>query len=103
MSVFNVNDNKSHLDKTAFFDDPVTVARYDSVKYPIFDQLTRKQMGFFWVPEEVDLLRDAKDFKELTDVENTSLLQTLNDRSYSTLFRVELLSKPCSLYVLSQN
>lgn len=69
MSVFNVNDNKSHLDKTAFFDDPVTVARYDSVKYPIFDQLTRKQMGFFWVPEEVDLLRDAKDFKELTDVE----------------------------------
>ncbi len=69
MSVFNVNDKKSHLDKTAFFDDPVTVARYDSVKYPIFDQLTRKQMGFFWVPEEVDLLRDAKDFKELTDVE----------------------------------
>ena len=26
-------------------------------------------MGFFWRPEEVDILRDAKDFKELTDHE----------------------------------
>ena len=69
MSVFNIKDKKSHLEKKAFFDDPVTVARYDSVKYPIFDQLARKQMGFFWVPEEVDVLRDAKDFKQLTDVE----------------------------------
>jgi len=36
------------------------------MKYKQFDKLTDKQLGFFWRPEEVDILRDAKDFKDLT-------------------------------------
>jgi ribonucleoside-diphosphate reductase beta chain len=44
----------------------VTVQRYDTMKYRQFDKLTDKQLGFFWRPEEVDILRDAKDFKDLT-------------------------------------
>jgi ribonucleoside-diphosphate reductase beta chain len=40
--------------------------RYDTLKYRQFDKLTDKQLGFFWRPEEVDVLRDAKDFKDLT-------------------------------------
>jgi ribonucleoside-diphosphate reductase beta chain len=40
--------------------------RYDTMKYRTFDKLTDKQLGFFWRPEEVDVIRDAKDFKELT-------------------------------------
>jgi ribonucleoside-diphosphate reductase beta chain len=43
--------------------------RYDTMKYRAFDKLTDKQLGFFWRPEEVDVLRDAKDFKELTPSE----------------------------------
>lgn len=66
MSVFNVNSKKSHLDRNCFFDDPVDVARYDKVKYPAFEKLTQKQLGFFWRETEVDLSRDAKDFKGLT-------------------------------------
>ena len=31
--------------------------------------LFRSQLGFFWRPEEIDVLRDAKDFKELTNFE----------------------------------
>lgn len=69
MSVFNVNSTKSHLEKTCFFDEPVTVARYDQVRYAFLEQLTRKQMSFFWVPEEVELLRDANEFKQLSDAE----------------------------------
>lgn len=46
MTVFNT-DKKSHLTRTAFFDTPVDIARYDSVKYPQFEKLTEKQMGFF--------------------------------------------------------
>lgn len=66
MSVFNVTNTKSHLERTCFFDEPVDVARYDKVKYPIFEKLTQKQLGFFWRETEVDLSRDAKDFKGLT-------------------------------------
>lgn len=53
----------------AFFDDPPTVARYDKVKYPWLEKLTDKQLGFFWRPEEVDIYKDAKDFKDLTEHE----------------------------------
>ena len=47
----------------------VNVQRYDTLKYRQFDKLTDKQLGFFWRPEEVDISRDSKDFKDLTDHE----------------------------------
>ena len=65
MSVLNL-DNKDHMNRNAFFDGGVGMQRYDTVKYRWMDKLTDKQLGFFWRPEEVDILRDAKDFKELT-------------------------------------
>jgi len=68
MSVFKVNE-KSSLSRTMFFDGSVDIARYDTLKYRQFEKLTDKQLGFFWRPEEVDVLRDAKDFKELTPFE----------------------------------
>ena len=33
------------------------------------EKLTDKQLGFFWRPEEVDVYRDGKDFKNLTQYE----------------------------------
>ena len=70
MSVFNIN-KRDHTTATAFLDSngPVTLQRYETLKYRQFDKLTDKQLGFFWRPEEVDVLRDSKDFKELTDFE----------------------------------
>lgn len=71
ISVFNI-ENKSDHTKSNLFLDPsggVVVQRYDKLKYPYFDKLTDKQLGFFWRPEEVDILRDAKDFKNLPDHE----------------------------------
>lgn len=53
----------------AFFDDPPTIARYDKQKYPFLEKLTEKQLGFFWRPEEIDIYRDAKDFKGLSEHE----------------------------------
>lgn len=71
MSVFNINNKKKHTEALAFLDSngPVNIQRYETLKYRQFDKLTDKQLGFFWRPEEVDLLRDSKDFKELTPFE----------------------------------
>lgn len=69
MTVFNTSRQKSHLDRTCFFDESVDIARYDKVKYPAFEKLTEKQMSFFWRPEEIELSKDSKDFKGLTDNE----------------------------------
>lgn len=59
----------SHLEAKLFFDGTVDIARYDKVKYPIFDGFTTQQLSYFWQPEEVDIFRDAKDFKGLTPAE----------------------------------
>ena len=65
-NVFDSSNKKDHMKVRAFFDNAPTIARFDRQKYPFLEKLTRQQMGFFWVPEEVDLTRDTKDFRDLT-------------------------------------
>jgi len=69
-TVFDTNKT-DHTKKLAFLDPTggVNIQRYDTIKYRQFDKLTDRQLGFFWRPEEVDVYRDAKDFKELTEHE----------------------------------
>jgi len=66
MTVFNIENSKSHLERKAFFDGQLDIARYDTLKYPQFDKLTEKQLGFFWRPNEVELSKDGSDFKSLS-------------------------------------
>lgn len=68
MSVLNLKKNRDHTKSLAFLDPQggLGMQRYDTLKYRQFDKLTDKQLGFFWRPEEVDVLRDSKDFKDLT-------------------------------------
>lgn len=70
-TVFDHTNKKPQTNNNIFIDKSgcVTVARYDQVKYQQFEKLTDKQLGFFWRPEEVDILRDSKDFRDLTDHE----------------------------------
>lgn len=69
MSVLNTKNKKHHTEANAFLDEALGMQRYDVVKYKQFDKLTDKQLGFFWRPEEVDVSRDSKDFKDLTSHE----------------------------------
>jgi ribonucleoside-diphosphate reductase beta chain len=71
MSVLNLQKNRDHTTSLAFLDPKggLGMQRYDTLKYRQFDKLTDKQLGFFWRPEEIDVLRDAKDFKDLTPFE----------------------------------
>lgn len=70
-SVFDINNNADHTQVLAFLDPTggPTIQRYDNLKYKQFDQLTDKQLGFFWRPEEVDIYRDSKDFRALPEHE----------------------------------
>mgnify|MGYP003342498361 CR=1 FL=1 len=69
MSVLNVKQDKHHTQANAFLDEGLGMQRYDVMKYKQFDKLTEKQLGFFWLPQEVDVSKDSKDFKNLTDHE----------------------------------
>ena len=48
-----------------FFGEQLSTQRYDEFKYPIFDKLTQKQLGYFWRPEEVSLQKDRNDYQSL--------------------------------------
>ena len=69
MSVLNIDAKKHHVENMAFLDEGLGMQRYDVVKYKQLDKLTDKQLGFFWRPEEVDVSKDSKDFKALTEHE----------------------------------
>lgn len=72
-----------HLTQPMFFGLPVNVARYDQVKYPFIDQLSQRQLAFFWRPEEIDLSKDRLDYMErLNDNERHVFLSNLK---YQTL------------------
>ncbi len=46
---------------------PVTIQRYDEFAYPFIRNYVQTQKGFFWVPEEITLVKDKIDFKEAND------------------------------------
>ena len=69
MGVFDINENSDSTTRKMFLDGPVDIQRYDRLKYKKIDQITEKQLGFFWQPNEVDITKDSKDFKNLTEHE----------------------------------
>jgi ribonucleotide reductase beta subunit family protein with ferritin-like domain len=81
MAVFN-QKVIDYTKQPMFFGEELSVQRYDTFKYPVFDKLTQTQLGFFWRPEEVSLQKDRNDYQELT--EEQKFIFTANLR-YQTL------------------
>ena len=66
MGVTVFNQKKTDTTKQPmFFGAPLGVQRYDSYKYPAFENLTKSQLGYFWRPEEVSLQKDRGDYQSL--------------------------------------
>lgn len=53
------------LTQPMFFGEPVNISRFDKQKYPFIEQQCRKQMGCFWIPEEISLENDRDEFNNL--------------------------------------
>lgn len=62
-TVFNTQSSGSP--QYMFFGEDQSIYRTDKLVHPQFDKLARRQKGFFWQPEEIDLTKDQKDFKLL--------------------------------------
>lgn len=76
MSVFS-QQKVDFLKEPMFFGEAPNVARYDQQKYAIFEKLTDTQLSFFWRPEEIDVSKDARDFRKLADHEKFIFLSNL--------------------------
>lgn len=67
-TVFNTNPTNSK-NQYMFFGDTLNIARDDMPKHIIFKKLTTQQRAFEWNPEEIDLGKDIRDFKILSDTQ----------------------------------
>lgn len=66
---YDLTKNTDYLSRKMFLDPegPVTIQRFEEVKYPKIQNFETTARGFFWVPEEISLSKDAGDFKEASD------------------------------------
>ena len=66
---YNLSKQTNYLQRTMFLDPagPVTVQRFEEVKYPRLAKYEETARGFFWVPEEISLTKDKIDHKESSD------------------------------------
>lgn len=66
---YNLNTKTDYLSRKMFLDPagPVTIQRFEEVKYNKIADFEKTARGFFWVPEEISLSKDANDFKDASD------------------------------------
>ena len=66
---YNLSTKTDYLNRKMFLDPagPVTIQRFEEVKYNKLAKFEQEARGFFWVPEEISLTKDSQDFKEASD------------------------------------
>lgn len=65
-STYDLATRTNYLERKMFLDPagPVTVQRFEEVRYPRIQKFSETAEGFFWRPEEINLMKDKSDFKE---------------------------------------
>lgn len=100
-TVFNTNP-VDVLKEPMFFGSGLGIARYDIQRHKVFEDLTEKQLSFFWRPEEVNLMMDAAQFNKLpqyqqdiftNNLKYQSLLDSIQGRAPSAVL-MSLISDP---------
>ena len=63
---YNLSNKTDYANRKMFLDPagPVTIQRFEEVKYNKIADYEKTARGFFWVPEEINLSKDANDFKD---------------------------------------
>jgi ribonucleoside-diphosphate reductase beta chain len=66
---YNLTTKTDYLNRKMFLDPagPVTIQRFEEVKYQKLQKIEQSARGFFWVPEEVNLSKDANDMKDASE------------------------------------
>jgi ribonucleoside-diphosphate reductase beta chain len=66
---YNLNTKTDYLNRKMFLDPagPVTIQRFEEVKYRKIADFEATARGFFWQPEEISLTKDANDFKDASE------------------------------------
>lgn len=66
---YDLSKPTNYLTRKMFLDPagPVSIQRFEEVKYEKISSIEEKARGFFWQPEEIDLTKDAADYKDASE------------------------------------
>jgi ribonucleoside-diphosphate reductase beta chain len=66
---YDLTTKTDYLNRKMFLDPagPVTIQRFEEVKYDKIANFEETARGFFWIPEEISLTKDSSDFKDASD------------------------------------
>jgi ribonucleoside-diphosphate reductase beta chain len=66
---YNLKTKTDYLNRKMFLDPagPVTIQRFEEVKYNKIAKYEQEARGFFWIPEEISLTKDSQDFKDASE------------------------------------
>ena len=66
---YNLTTKTDYLNRKMFLDPagPVTIQRFEEVRYKKIADFEATARGFFWQPEEISLTKDSNDFKDASD------------------------------------
>ena len=66
---YDLHTKTDYLSRKMFLDPagPVTIQRFEEVKYNKLANYDTTARGFFWQPEEISLTKDSQDFKNASD------------------------------------
>ena len=76
---FNQCNYNESFDSLMFLDPDggSAIARLDTVKYSSFVKMYDKMLSLFWLPEEIELDQDKKEFEQLSDGQQRIFTETL--------------------------
>ena len=66
---YNLTTKTNYTNRSMFLDPegPVTIQRFEEFRYPKIAKFEETARGFFWIPEEITLTKDAADFKDASE------------------------------------
>lgn len=77
--IINLNNSIDFTKEPMFFGEGLNIQRYDRFRYANLFELYKKQLGFYWRPEEVDIAgKDRADFDTLTKNEKFIFTKNLS-------------------------
>lgn len=77
--------NVDYLNQPLFLGEDLSLQRYDRFKYPVFFDLYKKQLEFFWRPEEIELKKDRNDFKDNNIMSDNERFIFTSNLKYQTM------------------
>lgn len=77
--------NVDYVNQPLFLGEDLSLQRYDRFKYPVFFDLYKKQLEFFWRPEEIELKKDRNDFKDNNIMSDNERFIFTSNLKYQTM------------------